>query len=92
MNRLQAPSPATLRTLFLHVMFMPLHIYVDADACPNVIKDILYRASERLSLPLTLVANKSLRVPRSLHIHSLVVPGGFDEADDESYAVYTRVI
>ena len=73
-------------------MFMPLHIYVDADACPNVIKDILYRASERLSLPLTLVANKSLRVPRSLHIHSLVVPGGFDEADDESYAVYTRVI
>jgi len=64
-------------------MPMPLHIYVDADACPNVIKDILYRASERLSLPLTLVANKSLRVPRSPHIHSLVVPGGFDEADDE---------
>lgn len=62
---------------------MPLHIYVDADACPNVIKDILYRASERLSVPLTLVANRPLTVPRSKHIHSLVVPGGFDEADDE---------
>ena len=62
---------------------MPLHIYVDADACPNVIKDILYRAAERLSLPLTLVANRPLTIPRSKHIHSLVVPGGFDEADDE---------
>lgn len=62
---------------------MPLHIWVDADACPNVIKDILYRAAERLGLPLTLVANQPLRVPRSPHIHSLVVPSGFDEADDE---------
>ena len=62
---------------------MPIHIWVDADACPNVIKDILYRAAERLELPLTLVANQPLRVPRSKHIHSLVVPGGFDQADDE---------
>ncbi len=62
---------------------MSLHIYVDADACPNVIKDILYRASERLSVPLTLVANRPLTVPRSKHIHSLVVPGGFDAADEE---------
>ena len=62
---------------------MPFHIYVDADACPKVIKDILYRAAERLSVPLTLVANRPLSTPRSPHIHSLVVPGGFDEADDE---------
>ena len=59
------------------------HIWVDADACPNVIKDILYRASERLNLPLTLVANQPLRTPRSPRIRSLVVPGGFDAADDE---------
>ena len=60
-----------------------MHLWVDADACPNVIKDILYRASERLNLPLTLVANQPLRIPRSPHIRSLVVPGGFDVADDE---------
>ena len=60
-----------------------MHIWVDADACPNVIKDILYRAAERVKLPLTLVANQPLRVPRSPHVRALVVPGGFDEADDE---------
>ena len=58
-------------------------IWVDADACPNAIKEILYRASERLSLPLTLVANQPLRVPRSAWIRSVVVPGGFDVADEE---------
>lgn len=62
---------------------MPIHIWVDADACPNVIKDILYRAAERVQRPLTLVANQPLRVPRSKLIRALVVPGGFDEADDE---------
>ncbi|WP_407276005.1 YaiI/YqxD family protein [Halothiobacillus sp. DCM-1] len=60
-----------------------MQIWVDADACPNVIKDILFRASERLHLPLTLVANQPLRVPRSAHIRAVVVPGGFDGADDE---------
>ncbi len=60
-----------------------LHIWVDADACPNVIKDILYRASARLGVYLTLVANRPLNTPRSEHIRSLVVPGGFDAADDE---------
>ena len=38
-------------------------IWVDADACPNVIKEILYRAAERMQMPLVLVANQSLRVP-----------------------------
>ena len=59
-------------------------IWVDADACPNVIKDILYRASERMhTLPLILVANQSLRVPSSRFIRTLRVPAGFDVADNE---------
>lgn len=60
-----------------------MHIWVDADACPKVIKDILYRASDRLKLPLTLVANQPLHIPRSTFIRTLVVPRGFDVADDE---------
>ena len=43
-------------------------IWVDADACPNVIKEILYRAAERMQMPLVLVANQSLRVPPSRFI------------------------
>jgi uncharacterized protein YaiI (UPF0178 family) len=58
-----------------------MHIWVDADACPAVIKDILYRAADRLQLPLTLVANKLLRVPPSPYIRALQVPTGFDVAD-----------
>ncbi len=58
-----------------------MHIWVDADACPAVIKDILYRAADRLQLPLTLVANKLLRVPPSPNIRALQVPMGFDVAD-----------
>ena len=59
----------------------PLRIWVDADACPAVIKDILYRAAERAQVTLTLVANKPLRVPRSPYIRTLQVPRGFDVAD-----------
>ena len=59
-----------------------MHIWVDADACPAVIKDILFRASDRLKLPLTLVANRLLRVPPSPHIRALQVPMGFDVADN----------
>ena len=58
-------------------------IWVDADACPNVIKEILYRASERMQMPLILVANQSLRVPPSRFIRTLRVPAGFDVADNE---------
>lgn len=51
-------------------------IWVDADACPNVIKEILYRAAERMQLPLILVANQALRVPPSRFIRTLrVAPG-----------------
>ncbi|THF66584.1 YaiI/YqxD family protein [Pseudothauera nasutitermitis] len=58
-----------------------MHIWVDADACPAVIKDILFRAAQRTGRPLTLVANQHLRVPGSPHIRMIQVPGGFDEAD-----------
>jgi uncharacterized protein YaiI (UPF0178 family) len=60
-----------------------MHIWVDADACPVVIKEILYRAAERTSVQLTLVANQPLQVPRSRHIKTLQVPAGFDVADNE---------
>lgn len=58
-----------------------MHIWVDADACPNVIKDILFRAAERRQVMLTLVANAPLRTPPSRFVRALQVPGGFDEAD-----------
>ena len=60
-----------------------MHIWVDADACPGVIKDILFRAAERTQLVMTLVANKPLRTPASPYIRMLQVPRGFDVADNE---------
>lgn len=60
-----------------------MHIWVDADACPKVIKEILYRAAERVRVPLTLVANRPLWVPRSPYIKTLQVPAGFDVADKQ---------
>lgn len=57
-------------------------IWVDADACPGVIKDILYRAAQRTSIQLTLVANRGLQVPRSPWISMVQVPRGFDVADN----------
>ena len=60
-----------------------MKIWVDADACPVVIKEILFRAAERTGLQLTLVANQPLQVPRSRCIKTLQVPAGFDVADDE---------
>jgi len=58
-----------------------MHIWVDADACPAVIKDILFRAADRMQVPLTLVANRLLRVPPSPYIRARQVPMGFDVAD-----------
>jgi uncharacterized protein len=58
-----------------------MRIWVDADACPAVIKDILYRAAERLKIEVTLVANKPLRTPASQYIKALQVPRGIDVAD-----------
>ena len=59
-----------------------MRIWVDADACPNPVKEILFRAAERAQVQVTLVANQPLSVPRSQYIHTLQVPGGFDVADD----------
>ena len=58
-----------------------MQIWVDADACPKVIKEILYRAAQRCAVQLTLVANHPLTTPPSRHIRSVQVPGGFDVAD-----------
>ena len=58
-----------------------MQIWVDADACPGVIKEILFRTAARHSLPLILVANQWLRVPPSPHIRAVQVPQGFDVAD-----------
>ena len=58
-----------------------MKIWVDADACPVVVKEILYRAADRARIELTLVANQMLRVPPSPWIKALQVPGGFDVAD-----------
>ena len=60
-----------------------MQIWVDADACPKVIKEILFRAAERVRVPLTLVANRALWVPRSPYIKTLKVPAGFDVADKQ---------
>jgi uncharacterized protein len=59
-----------------------MQIWVDADACPKVIKEILFRAAERARVPLILVANKPLRTPSSRFIKALRVASGFDVADD----------
>ena len=63
-----------------------LHIWVDADACPAVIRDILFRVAERLQLNITLVANQLIRVPGSRFICALQVPAGPDVADAEIVA------
>ncbi len=60
-----------------------MNIWVDADACPVVVKEILFRAATRTQTPLTLVANQHIRVPPSPYIKSIQVPGGFDVADNE---------
>ena len=60
-----------------------MRIWVDADACPNVIKDILFRAATRARVTLTLVANQPIRTPPSQFIKALQVPAGFDVADNK---------
>ena len=60
-----------------------MKLWVDADACPVVIKEILFRAAERTCSLLTLVANQPIRVPSSQYIKTIQVPAGFDVADNE---------
>ncbi len=60
-----------------------MKIWVDADACPGVAKDILFRAAQRTGVELTLVANQALSTPAAKNITAIQVPRGFDVADDE---------
>ena len=60
-----------------------MQIWVDADACPVVIKDILFKAAKRTQTMVTLVANQPLRTPKSPYIKTLRVKAGFDIADNE---------
>lgn len=60
-----------------------MKVWVDADACPVVIKEILFKAAERTGVELTLVANQPIRIPPSRLIKLLQVPPGFDVADNE---------
>ncbi len=60
-----------------------MKIWVDADACPVVVKEILYRAADRTAVELILVANQALSTPSSPNIKTVQVPRGFDVADDE---------
>lgn len=59
-----------------------MQIWVDADACPKVIKEILYRAAERVKCNLILVANQNLAIPKSPYVKSVRVQTGFDVADN----------
>ena len=59
----------------------PRQIWVDADACPKPVKEILFRVADRLRLPVILVANQPMTLPRSPFVRSLQVGAGFDEAD-----------
>jgi len=60
-----------------------MQIIVDADACPKVIKEILYRAAEKNQMPVTVVANTRIRTPQSPLFKSMVVEASFNEADDK---------
>lgn len=58
-------------------------IWVDADACPVLAREILFKAAQRTKMPTYLVANQSMRTPPNAHIQSIVVSQGFDEADNQ---------
>ena len=59
-----------------------MRIWVDADACPNVIRDILVRAAERTQVPMTLLAGQPIQAPRSRWVTAVTVSTGYDAADD----------
>jgi uncharacterized protein YaiI (UPF0178 family) len=66
----------------LRVCNICMKIWIDADACPRPVKEIVFRAAERRGIETILVANQFLRVPPSRHIRAIQVSGGFDVADD----------
>ena len=67
-----------------------MKIYVDADACPTVIKDILYRVSQRTQIEVILVANQTLSVPRIPTVRAIRVSSGFDVADNHIVSLVER--
>ena len=67
-----------------------MEIWVDADACPGAIKEMLFRAAQRTGMQLTLVANHALQVPPNANIRMLQVGSGFDVADDEIVKLVTE--
>lgn len=60
----------------------PLRVWIDADACPVAIKQLLFRTAQRLEVEAVLVANQTMRVPRSPYVRAITVPDGPDVADD----------
>lgn len=60
-----------------------MKVWVDADACPVVIKEILFRAAERTAVNVTLVANQQVQIPKSRYVNFIQVSQGFDVADNE---------
>lgn len=67
----------------------PLKLWVDADACPFAIKEIVFRAAERLQVETTLVANQSIGIPPSEFIRRITVRDGADVADDRIVELLT---
>ena len=97
-HEVKASKRERMRLYALHSAPQPfrhMQIWVDADACPGVIKEILFRVAERRQLPVVLVANILLRHPPSPWIRAVQVPKGFDVADNhivEAVAVGDLVI
>jgi len=60
-----------------------MNIWVDADACPVVIKEIIFKAAQRTKISVILIANKNIRIPKSRYIQFKIVPAGPDVADNE---------
>ncbi len=71
----------TIAVIPLEIPMSARQIWVDADACPRVVKEILFRAANRVGVALILVANQPVQVPKSPHIRSIQVGAGFDVAD-----------
>ena len=72
---------STLRMITPQIQTLECKIWVDADACPKVIKEILYRVADRVPVMVIFVANEPLHVPRSPYIYTVQVPSGYDIAD-----------
>lgn len=83
MKRLSIVDQGIKMALLKSVKVSSVKIWVDADACPVVIKEILFRAAKRTGIITTLVANQPLRIPPSPNIRFLQVGAGFDVADNE---------